>query len=202
MLRNYEKIHPLSISPLPRNVGGQARGRKWGSGFTLIEAVVSVSIFAMAMTSIVGVYLSVQKLNQASASLNALQQNARFISEDLSKLIRNGEIDYSRYPSGTAPQPEAADLYLVDQAGSQIRIYLQNETLFLDKLGIGSANFTSREVAVKDFKVYITPVANPFPGGNDQPTATVYLDLESNVNPRDKTRARFQVTLTTRQYPE
>lgn len=179
------------------------RGLRYSSaGFTLIEAVVSVSIFAMAMTSIVGVYLSVQKLNQASASLNALQQNSRFISEDISKIVRNGEIDYSRYPSGTAPQPVATDLYLLDQGGTQIRIYLQNEALILDKLGIGSANFTSKEVAVKDFKVYITPATNPFPGGNDQPRATIYLDLESNVNPRDKTRARFQVTLTTRQYPE
>lgn len=202
MLRNYEKIHPLSISPLPRNVGGQARGRKWGLGFTIIEAVVAVSIFSMAMTSIIGMYLSVQKLNQASASLNALQQNARFISEDISKIIRNGEIDYSRYPLGSAPQPAATDLYLIDRSGTQIRIYLQNETLILDKLGIGSANFTSKEVKVKDFKVYIWPATNPYPGGNDQPTAAIYLDLESNVNPRDKTRAKFQVTLTTRQYPE
>ncbi len=174
----------------------------FSKGFTIIEAVVSVSIFAMAMTSIVGVYLSVQRLNQASASLNALQQNARFISEDLSKVVRNGEIDYSRYPSQSAPQPEATDLYVVDQSGTQIRIYLQNEILILDKLGIGSANFTSQEVAVKDFKVYISPALNPFPGGNDQPTATVYFDLESKVNSRDKTRAKFQVTLATRQYPE
>ena len=173
-------------------------------GFTLIEAVVSVSVFAIAATSIVGVYLSLQRLNQASASLNALQQNSRFISEDISKIIRNGRIDYSRYPDGQAPQPSATDLYLVDKDGAQIWIYRNptSEALVLDKLGIGSANFSSNEVRIKDFRVYIWPSGNPFPGGTEQPTATLYLDLESNVNARDKTRMKFQVGLSTREYLE
>lgn len=174
------------------------------SGFTIIEAITAVSVFAIAATSIVGVYLSLQRLNQASASLQALQQNARFISEDISKIIRNGEIDYSRYPSQSAPQPYTTDLYLVDKDGVQIRIYrnVTSEALVIDKLGIGTANFSSNEIRVKDFRIYIWPAANPFPGGTEQPTATIYMDLEANVNPRDKTRVKFQVTLATRQYPE
>ena len=109
-----------------------------------------------------------------------------------------------RDDSGGGPlQPYDTTLRLIDKDGAtQIRIYVQNETLILEKLGIGTANFSSKEVAVKDFKVYIWPASNPFPGGSQQPTAAIYLDLESNVNPRDKTRMKFQLSLATRQYPE
>jgi type II secretory pathway pseudopilin PulG len=177
-------------------------------GFTIIEAVLSVSIFAMAMTSIIGVYLSVQRINQASASLQALQQNARFISEDISKIIRNGEIDYSRYPSQTAPT-QSGDLYLLDKDGNEVYIYRDTnlasptfENLMIEKQLIYLAPFSSKEVKVKDFQVLVWPATNPFPAGLEQPRVTVFLDLEANVNLRDKTTAKFQFTLTTRQYPE
>lgn len=171
-------------------------------GFTLIEAVVAVTIFAIASTSIIGIYLSLQRLNQASASLNALQQNTRFLSEDISKIIRNGSIDYLRYLGQVAPSPTATDLYLVDQDGTRIRIFREGSILKINKLGIGEANFSSREVSVIDFQVFIWPSSNPFPGGLEQPRATIYLDLESNVNARNKIRTKFQVTLATREYPE
>lgn len=170
-------------------------------GFTLIEAVVAVSVFAVATTSIVGVYLAVQRLTAQSAALQAVQQNGRFITEDLTKTIRNGQIDYARY-GGSIPQPATTNLYLLDRDGVPIRIFQSGNDLILDRAGVGSTNFTSREVRVRDFKVYIWPAVNPFPGGAEQPTATVFLELESNINPRDKLRVPFQTTAATRQYPE
>lgn len=166
-----------------------------------MEAIVAVSVFAVSAVSIMGVYLSVQKLNQQSSSLQALQQNGRFITEDLTKVVRNGEIDYARYGS-SVPQPSTNDLYLRDRDGVQIRIYRQEDFLIIEKLGIGSSNFTGTEVKVLDFLVYIWPATNPFPGGTEQPTVSVYLNLESNINQRDKIRLPFQITAATKQYPE
>lgn len=169
-------------------------------GFTLIEAVVATTVFAVAMTSMVGVYVSVQRLNSQSSSLQALQQNARFINEDLTKTINNGQIDYARY--GSVPQPFATDLYLRDKDQVQIRIYRSGNDLMVDKAGVGTAWLTGREVRVLNFQVYIWPATNPFPGGTEHPTVTLYLDMENNLNRRDRTRLKFQTTMATREYPE
>lgn len=173
-------------------------------GFTLMEAIVAVSVFAIAATSIVGVYLSVQRLNQASAALQALQQNGRFMTEDITKVVRNGQVDYARYGGGGVPQPATPHLYLLDRDRVQIDIYQSGNNLVLDKLGVGSTNFSGTEVAIKNFQVYVSPAANPFAGGavKEQPTVTLYLDLESNINARDKTRYVLQTTVATRQYPQ
>lgn len=171
------------------------------SGFTLIESVVSVSIFAVTVVSILGVYTAVQKLNKQSASLTALQQNTRFITEDITKLIRNGQIDYARY-GASVPQPTATNLYILGQDDIPVRVYQNGNNLTIERSGIGSSVFSGLEVKVLDFKVYIWPATDPFPGGMDQPTVTVFLNLESSINARDKITLPFQVSVATREYQE
>lgn len=173
-------------------------------GFTLIEAITAVSVFAIAATSMVGVYTSVQRLNQQSASLQLLQQNGRFITEDITKIIRNGQIDYARYGS-SIPQPSPPDpdyLYLLDKDNVQISIYQSGDDLIINKTGIGSTKFSGKEVKVLNYEVFIYPATNPFPGGTEQPAVTIFLDLESTINPRNKIRLPFQITVSTRQYPQ
>jgi len=185
-----------------KNLMFQASSFKFhNEGFTLIEAIVSVSVFAIAMTSIIGVFVAVQRLNAESISLQALQQNGRFVMEDLTKIIRNGRIDYGAYASGV-PQPQAGVLNLINQDNENIGIFKQGEELIISKAGVGSSALTGGEVRVLDFKVYIWPATDPFPAGSEQPTVTVFLDLESNINPRDRVRIPFQTTAATRQYPE
>ncbi len=170
-------------------------------GFTLIEAVVATAVFAMTMTSIVGVYIAVQRLNRQSASLQALQQNGRFISEDVTKLIRNGQIDYARY-GASVPQPTTPNLYAIDRDGMQVWVYRSGDSLILDKGSYGSANLTSKEVKVLNFQVFVWPATDPFPGGTEQPTVTMYLDLQANISSQDVTRFPFQITVATREYPQ
>lgn len=174
-------------------------------GFTLIEVLVAVSVFAVTVTSLVGAYLSVQRLNQQSRVLQVLLQNSRYILEDITKIIRNGQIDYASY-GGSIPQPSTSDLFLVDQEGVKIWIYRQETDLVITKTGIGSSNLNGPEIKVLDFKVFISPSTNPFPKGpatpKEQPTATIFLDLESRISPRDVTRFPFQTTVATRQYPQ
>src|SRR3989338_8092058 len=175
-------------------------------GFTLIEAIVSVGGFAFAFTSIAGVFIAVQQLNRKSASLQALQQNARYISEDLTKIIRNGQVDYARY-GGAISQPQTVNLYLLDRDNTPVRLYRAGDNLVMEKTvgaQILTTNFTGTEARVLNFAAYVWPATNPFGGGNgtQQPTVTVFVELESNINPRDRTRMPLQVTVATRQYPE
>jgi len=102
-------------------------------GFTIIEAITSVSVFAIAMASIIGVYISIQKLNAQSNSLQSLQQNIRFVKDDFTKLVSNGQIDFASYPGAAVPQPATGDIYLLDQAGNPVHIYRAGDFLILAK---------------------------------------------------------------------
>ena len=174
------------------------------SGFSLIEALVAATIFAIAATSMTGVYLAVQRLNQAARSLTAVQQNARFVMEDISKIVRNGQINYAAY-GGPVPQPSAQYLYLIDRDGQPVRISYNagNQTLDLQKGSGATTNYMGAEVRVLNFRAYVWPDNDPFiiPVPLEQPTVTVFLDLQSNLNPRFVERAQMQTTVATRQYP-
>ncbi len=180
-----------------------ARSRA-SSGFTIIEAVVATSVFAFAAVSIVGVYLAVQRLNQASATLQALQQNGRFVTEDITKIVRNGQIDYASYPGSLVSEPSTGDLYLIDRDGVHLHIFQSGTVLVIGKTGFGSSNLTGAEVKVLNFKAFVWPSTDPFAGGSvlQQPTVTVYLQLQGNVYPRDQTLFSIQTTAVTRQYPK
>ncbi|MBI2637941.1 MAG: hypothetical protein HYW88_03500, partial [Candidatus Sungbacteria bacterium] len=134
--------------------------------------------------------------------------NGRFVTEDLTKTIRNGQIDYARYAatygSSGVPQPWASELFLLDRDSVAVRVYQSGNELVIEKGGIGSSTFTGQGVKVLDYKVYIWPALNPFSGGSvqEQPTATLFLNLESNLNPRDVVRLPFQITVATRQYSQ
>ena len=175
-------------------------------GFTLIEATVASTVFAVAMTSIVGVYTSIQRLNRQSTALQALEQNIRFINEDLLKTISNGKVDYASYPGSSAPQPFTTDLYLRDKDDVAVHIYQSGDYLVVTKGGSGPANFTGQEIKVLNFRVYIWPSTNPFPKSlsspKEQPTITIYADIQSNLGAADPTRMPFQTTIATREYPE
>ena len=175
-------------------------------GFTLIEATVAASVFAISMTSMVGLYISVQRLNQESRANQAVQQNIRFFTEDLTKLIANGSIDYDLYPSDEVPQPSATDLIMLDKDGAQVRIYRDGDDLLIQKGTGGSAvtsNFIGNDVKVITFLVYVIPEEDPFDGGDDeQPTVTLFVELESNLGTANPTRRAFQTTVATRQYPD
>ncbi len=199
---------PLEIAR-PRGLSGAQARARFLTGFTIIEALVSMAVFAVAMTSIVGVYLSIQRLNHRSAAIQAITQNARFIHEDLTKLIANGSIDYTRYPVGTVPQPSATELLLIDKDGVQVRVYQTGTILNIEKGVPGSSSvsaYSGDDVQVLGFQVYITPSTNPFPIGagtpREQPTVGIFLDLISNLGTRDQVRQSFQTSVATRQYPE
>lgn len=195
MLRKYEKnkINRFRTFALFRNFVGN-------SGFTLIEALTSATIFAITMTSIVGVYISVQRLNQTSAAVQSVQENGRFLIEDLTKMIRNGAIDYSRY-GATVPQPHTTNLYILDQNGEQVAItYDSFNGLVINRGSLGSSVYSSNEVSITDFKAYIWPETNPIPLGTHQPTLTIYFNIRSNINTRDIINIPFQTTVATRQY--
>src|SRR6185436_19309143 len=83
------------------------------SGFTLVEAVVATAVFAFVMSSIVAVYISTLQLDRKTRSLRNVNQSARFITEFLTKEIRNGSINYASFTGGLVPSTNN-ELYILN----------------------------------------------------------------------------------------
>lgn len=208
---SYKLKPSFGFTPLeaarPKGPSG-APARAWLlTGFTLIEAVIAAGVFALASTSIVGVYTSIQRINRRSAALEAIEQNIRFLSEDLTKTIASGSVDYGSYAGGLVPQPYTSDLFLFDRNNNRLRIYQSGDALILQKTTAGvTAVYTGSDIKIIGFKAYVYPQSDPFPitvgTPREQPTVTIYLEFESNIGPQDIVRQIYQVTAATRQYPE
>jgi type II secretory pathway pseudopilin PulG len=179
------------------------------SGFTLIEAVVATAVFAFVVSSMVGVYLSAIQLDRKTRAQRAVTQSARFITEFLTKEVRNGTINYASY-GGLIPANNN-DLYILNQAGELEHIYASADTctvtstcdLLIAKNSTVS-NLNSSNVKVSNIKFYIQPRGNPYTDivYNEQPRVTMVLELTSNgLTFTDSAKIDLETTFTTRAYP-
>src|SRR6266545_5336500 len=115
------------------------------SGFTLIEVIVSMSLFIFVIMSIMGLYLSILRLEKRTRFERSLTQNGRFIYEFLEKEITNGHVDYAKTLCGQANSNN--DVYLVNQANENEHIYLKDADLMLCKAG-QTTKLSSNDVRV------------------------------------------------------
>lgn len=177
-------------------------------GFTLIEAIVSASVFAVVVTSAMGVYMATLKLDAKTKAERAVQQNARFIMEYLGKEVRNGSIDYAGYTStGINIANDSTNLFLINQALENEWIYLSGSNIVLSKAA-GDTNLNSSGVRVTKLSFSVAPTSNPFLSlssspPNVQPNVVVTMELTSNYGNRGQNKAvmNVQSTFATRQYP-
>ena len=76
--------------------------RRRQSGFTLIEIMVAMTIFAFVMTSAMGAVLTMVDANQKSQALNAVMANLNSSLEAMSRNIRTG-YDYQCFSDDGDP---------------------------------------------------------------------------------------------------
>ncbi|OGE80370.1 MAG: hypothetical protein A2826_02850 [Candidatus Doudnabacteria bacterium RIFCSPHIGHO2_01_FULL_43_23] len=180
------------------------RKNKFKKGFTLVEALVSTAVFAVALSSIIGSFLAVLRISAKSKAIRVVEQDARFVSELLVREIRNGSLSYSAYSGGTIASPTQT-LHLVGSEGVAESIFLSGTSIALTKGGTTS-NITSNKVLVSNMNFYIAPSTNPFCVGcpDVQPRITFTFTLTSNINtrPTDQAKTVIQSTVSSRSYPE
>jgi Tfp pilus assembly protein PilW len=172
-------------------------------GFTLIEAVVATSVFAFVVTSVLGVYLATLQIDSKTRAQRAVTQNARFIMEFIAKEVRNGEINYSAYPGGSASSTN--QLFIRNQLNEAERIFISGNNLVLTKPS-GTTNLNSSGVRVTNARFYVSPNVNPLTAAksaNQQPSVTVILQLTSNFGDgaADIATIDLQSTFSIRSYP-
>ncbi len=116
------------------------------AGFTLIELLLVVALTALAVGVTSDILISVIRSYSKSQVINEIEQNANFISQKLTKELRNATvIEYLEpAPTGNVP-PLAGDSYyeitFLDRQGNTVN-YTINGGVMTRDAGLGSQNLT------------------------------------------------------------
>ncbi len=166
-------------------------------GFTLAEMIVTVGVFAIALSIASVVILSVNKLQQNTANLEKLQNEGRYLMEKMAKEVRGRALDYSQLSSDLDGVASTL-VFKQDELGETLAIsYLpDDQAIRLTSAQDGrtnSANLNSEEVLVTSAKFIVNPLLDPATESTplEQPRVTILLTLKN----RDG-RAEFQKQLT------
>lgn len=168
-------------------------------GFTLVESLVAVAVFAVVTTAIVGLFLEILRLDQKSRAVRLVEQNTRFLSEFITREIRNGVLDYDAYGGSLATS--VSTLNLLNKEGEREAISLMGTApnRVLLTIGSSSSQITSADVGVSNLFFYINPQD---PLANVQPRVTFTFTMSSNLGGRPEEQAQliYQSTVSLRDY--
>jgi prepilin-type N-terminal cleavage/methylation domain-containing protein len=162
------------------------------NGFSVVELLVVVTIFAVGSLAIASTYINFTRLHRRIANTETLGQELRFASELVVRAIRNNAPEYPPLPG--ALELPMHEIRLKSQNGNSsiwIQRFLAAEppctglnadclALSLDQ-GASWAPMTGKNVHIHTFDVYVTPTKNPFEStgvgsfDNDQQPVTTVL---------------------------
>ncbi len=152
--------------------------------FTLIEMIVSLSIFVLIILIVINVYMVINLSQRRTVEMQKLQSDTRYIFEAMTQEVRLGVVNYDFYNGASPPfdlHPDASTdnyiLALIDQnadsvffrrsgtdgGGTAIQ-YCKETTAGDCELvdGPGWQNVTPEGIQVTDLRFAITPSADPF----------------------------------------
>lgn len=156
-------------------------GNNKQSGFTLIEVLVSVAIFSIAISVIATVFFNTNNLQQRTKNLQQVQNEGRYILDKLAKEIRAREID----------ETLSNNQYLFfkeDEFGEVLEFFYDSNSqnlIISSKIGQQdalSAPLNSKSIAISDVDFSILPsTSNPELSPDDfrQPMVIIRLVLKN-----------------------
>lgn len=182
-------------------------------GFTLIEALVATALFATTIVAIVGVYLSTVTINRRTDVIRTASENARYLSEYLSKEIRNGQIDYYgpvKSPCSSTLTASSSSLAIVNIEGDHLCFYLGDANgqissagtnLWLIKNNFAASKVNSSNVSIKNLIFYVSPIINPYAAGSTvQPRVTFTANVQSTSGSQDNIIIPIESSVTIPSY--
>lgn len=194
------------------------RTRKQQAGFTLVEMMVAVSIFATASVIVADLFLIANRAQRRTSVGQQIQSDARIIFSQVGDRIRSGEIDYDGY-GGTAPS--ASDVLRVVDERDNFVVVRQSDSVFANTVcpsekstpcleisedgGFTFAPMTSDSVKVVGVQFYVDPPQRPTVTGgsgylyNIQPRVTMVVGLQGTSSEATELGTTFfQTTVSSR----
>lgn len=182
-------------------------------GFTLVEVLVAVSIFAAVMTMSLGALLAMSESNRRVETMKSVINTLNFSLDSMSRSIRTGYAYHcgASIPFGGDPTPTSCSatpssaFAFTNAEGDVIGYCLGNGSacsssgtaILRWRQGESPAPITSKEVVVERLSFYVIGA----PGGDDiQPKVTILLTGYVDVSATQRSKFNLQTTVTQRIY--
>lgn len=176
--------------------------RKGTKGFTLIELMVSLSVFIIVMTVSLGSILSILNANEKSQSKKTAMDNLNYALESMSRTIRFGTSFYCGTTAVTSPSPAPTNDCTSVPGSTSLSIRDANGVLVVYSLSGGQimkavnnqtpTPVTSPEVTINRLAFYVFGSA----AWPDQNQPRVTLSLSGTVGTRAATQSTFNLQTT------
>lgn len=169
----WNLVKTRGLRPIP-----QGRPKAYSTGFTLLEMMVSVSIFTIVMTISVGAILTLNDSLQKAKLMRAAVENVSFALEGMAKKIRTGTLIICRqdpengfsYPmklpqdcptggkkiSFYYPQENRFVSYQYRAADSTNTSRIEISTMSFDGQFVTLDSLTGNDITIKDLTFYVT----------------------------------------------
>lgn len=190
--------------------------KKNQTGFTLMEIVVGLALFGVALISLTDIYLLSQKTQNKLVGETRIQADARFVMEVLAREIRMNLIDYAAIDQADF-SPALNYLPLIDVAGNRL-VFMTTSSPAICEPGTASclavkqndsawASITPKGVNILKSEFYIYPEADPYAivgnqyAASSTPRVTIILSSENITSKQaEKNIQNLQTTVSSRVY--
>ncbi|HDO23638.1 MAG TPA: prepilin-type N-terminal cleavage/methylation domain-containing protein [bacterium] len=164
--------------------------RQSRAGFTLVEMMVAVGIFAVVMVVALSSFLNISDVQKKIRSFQIVNDNLSYAMETIVKEIRTG----ASYCASSCTQ---SSFSFVNAQGFSVVYRLNNNAI--EKSNDGGVNFlllTSPEIKITDLKFFVRGQSL---GDGLQPIVTIIISGSSGSKEKNKTRLNVQATVSQRE---
>ncbi|HPA25164.1 MAG TPA: prepilin-type N-terminal cleavage/methylation domain-containing protein [bacterium] len=149
-------------------------------GFTLVELLVSTSIFVIVALASLSIYAQTLKVSRKTLALTKVQTEAQFVMQVLAKKIRTSHLNYAYYAQPVVnPKLELA---LTDLLGDDYLFKIATGVLTV-KVNNGEEKIIPADnIVINDLKFFINPTSNPFTTLDIPPTSHPYITVVMDVS--------------------
>jgi len=158
-------------------------------GFTLIEMIVAVGVFTVAITIILASFLNITDIQRKTAAIRTINDNLNFSLEIMMREIRSGE----KYTSGES----GSSLTITNNHGDSVVYSLDPTTYQIMRQVEGGTPISLTAPEVKITKLFF--LVNGFASDDGLlPMATVLINGETGENEKTKSVFNLQTTISQR----
>lgn len=179
-------------------------GKETNKGFTLIELMVSVSVFIIVMTISMGSIMSVVDANRKSQSLRSVMDNLNFTLESMTRNIRFGTNYHCDITQGIVSLPRdcsagASSIAVTSSLGVQVVYKLVNGRIARSLNGGADYYLTGTDLTITNLSFRVYGADYYAAGANmDQPKTVMVVSGFVGTKASAKTTFTVQTTVSQR----
>ncbi len=168
-------------------------------GFTLVELLVSISVFSLIVSAMSGAFISTIRAQRKSVAFQQLLEQTSYVEEYMSRSIRMGKKDIS----GACISAKSNYEITRDDKGIKFlnynkdcqEFYVSDSQLWENKNGVDLA-LTSSNLIVESINIELSGNSQ---ADNFQPRVTIFLKVKgAGSKPEEQPEIKIQTTISQR----